>query len=36
MQRKGVVGLAGTVMDHLDHLQMMIQDGAMVTAERSS
>jgi hypothetical protein len=36
MQRKEVVGPVGIAMDHLDHLQMMIRDGAMVMAERSS
>jgi hypothetical protein len=36
MQRKGAVELDGTVMDHWDHLRMMIQDGAMDMAERSS
>jgi len=36
MQRKEVVEQDGIVMDHWDHLQMTIRDGAMVTAERSS
>ena len=36
MQRKEVVGLEGTAMDLWDRLLMMIPDGAMAMAERSS